>query len=252
MWIPPMRRSKKQHGCIKMTCCPTYTTIGCNPSANNCASDWRRCSAGWRRCSREVVITPAGIRHATRLVGLDPLCEAYYQTLMRLHVRNHDRSSALRVYHQCMRNLQRELGVSPSKETQDIFMQALKSEDLLAAQAELPPYAATRPPPLVGRKAEWERLVSRCRLVTEGEAHFVLIMGEPGIGKTRLAEALLDWFSRNFDCTVARGRCYFAQGQLAYGPVTELLRADPMRVGRAAVAQATARRIDTAPAGDSA
>jgi DNA-binding SARP family transcriptional activator len=54
---------------------------------------------------------------------------------MRLHVRNHDRSSTSRVYHQCMRNLQRELGVSPSKGTQDIFMRALKSETLLAAPA---------------------------------------------------------------------------------------------------------------------
>lgn len=174
----------------------------------------------------------AGIRYATRLVALDPLREAYYQALMRLHVRNHDRSSALRVYHQCMRNLQRELGVSPSKETQDIFMQALKAEDLTGTRVELPPYAATRSPPMVGRNVEWERLVGCWRLVTEGEAHFALIMGEPGIGKSRLAEALLDSCSRDSKCAVARGRCYLAQGQLAYGPVTELLRAEPMRVAR--------------------
>lgn len=175
----------------------------------------------------------AGIRHATRLVALDPLREAYYQTLMLLHLRNHDRSSALRVYHQCMRNLQRELGVSPSKEIQAIFMQVLKSEDQQDVPTELPPYAATKPLPMVGRKVEWERLLGCWHLVTEGEAHFALIMGEPGIGKTRLAEALLDSCSRNSHCAVARGRCYPAQGQLAYGPVTELLRSEPMRVARA-------------------
>ncbi|HTF65720.1 MAG TPA: BTAD domain-containing putative transcriptional regulator, partial [Edaphobacter sp.] len=175
---------------------------------------------------------PAGIRHAARLVALDTLREAYYQTLMRLHVRNHDRSSALRVYHQCMRNLQRELGVSPSKATQDIFMLALKSEYLPDARVELPPHAATKPLPMVGRKMEWEHLVGCLRLVTEGKAHFALIVGEPGIGKSRLAEALLDSCSSNSNCAVARGRCYLAQGQLAYGPVTELLRAEPMRVAR--------------------
>jgi len=63
---------------------------------------------------------PAGIRHATRLVALDPLRESYYQALMRLHLRNRDRSSALRVYHQCMRKLQRELGVSPTKGMQEM------------------------------------------------------------------------------------------------------------------------------------
>ena len=58
---------------------------------------------------------PAAIRHATRLVALDPLRETYYQLLMRLHARNHDRSSALRVYHQCMRTLKRELGDQPGQ-----------------------------------------------------------------------------------------------------------------------------------------
>src|SRR4051794_17330261 len=72
----------------------------------------------------------AGILHATRLVALDPLRESYYQTLMRLHLRNHDRSSALRVYHQCMRTLQRELGVSPSKPMQEMLREALKSDEL--------------------------------------------------------------------------------------------------------------------------
>ena len=79
---------------------------------------------------------PAGIRHAARLLALDQLREGYYQILMRLHMRNHDRSSAIRVYHQCLRNLQRELGVSPSKETQDLFKQALKSEEEPSRAAE--------------------------------------------------------------------------------------------------------------------
>ncbi len=171
---------------------------------------------------------PAGLRYATRLVAIDPLREASYQTLMRLHLRNHDRSSALRVYHECMRNLQRELGVSPSKATQDLFTQALKSEPP-GAPAERPPFASTVPLPMVGRKTEWERLLGCWRLVAQGEAHFALILGEPGIGKSRLADELFQSCSRYFDHAAARARCYFAQGQLAYGPVTEWLRAEPMR-----------------------
>lgn len=175
----------------------------------------------------------AGIRHATRLVALDPLCEAYYLTLMRLHVRNHDRSSTLRVYHQCMRNLKRELGVSPGKAIQDLFMQALKSEDLPITPAELPPYAATKALPMVGRKMEWEGLLGCWRLVTQGSAHFALILGEPGIGKTRLGEELFESCSHYPNGATARARCYFAQGQLAYGPVAEWLRTEPMRLARA-------------------
>jgi DNA-binding SARP family transcriptional activator/predicted ATPase len=175
---------------------------------------------------------PEGISLATRLVGLDPLRESYYQVLMRLHLRNHDRSSALRVYHQCMRNMQRELGVSPSKSMQEMLKQALKSDELPSVPVELPPYAATKPLPMIGRRLEWERLEDCWRRVTAGEAHFALIMGEPGIGKSRLAEKLFDSCARNPQNTTIRARCYFARGQLAYGPITELLRAEPMRAAR--------------------
>ena len=174
----------------------------------------------------------AAIRHATRLVAADPLREPSYQLLMRLHVRNNDRSSALRVYHQCMRVLQRELGISPSKVTQDLFTQALKSEHLPATAVELPPSAATTRMPMIGRTAEWESLLGCWRRATQGEAHLALILGEPGIGKSRLAEELFLHCSRHPECGAARARCYFVQGRLAYGPVAEWLRAEPMRLAR--------------------
>jgi DNA-binding SARP family transcriptional activator/predicted ATPase len=176
---------------------------------------------------------PAGIRHATRLVALDPLRESYYQALMRLHLRNRDRSSALRVYHQCMRKLQRELGVSPTKGMQEMLQEALRSEEVPAAPIELPPYAATKSLAMVGRQTEWARLQECWQRATDGEAHFALIIGEPGIGKSRLAERLFDWCARNSQNVAIRARCYFAQGQLAYAPITELLRSEPMRVVRA-------------------
>jgi DNA-binding SARP family transcriptional activator/predicted ATPase len=181
---------------------------------------------------------PAAIRHATRLVAVDPLREPSCQMLMRLHARNRDRSSVLRVYHQCMRTLRRELGVSPSKATQDLFTQALKSEHLPANPAELPPYAATVPLTMVGRTPEWERLLSCWRRVTQGETHFALILGEPGIGKSRLAEEVFQHCSRYPEGAAVRARCYFAQGRLAYGPVAEWLRTEPIRLARAQLPKA--------------
>ena len=52
----------------------------------------------------------AAIPCAERLIALDPLSELHHQRLIRLHAANHDRSSALRAYHQCMRILRREMG----------------------------------------------------------------------------------------------------------------------------------------------
>jgi DNA-binding SARP family transcriptional activator len=171
------------------------------------------------------------IRHATRLISLDPMRESSYQTLMRLHARNNDRSSALRVYHQCMRTLQRELGVSPSKATQDLFTQALKSEHPNTPPIEIPSPAA--PLPMVGRTKEWERLLDCWRRASQGGMHFALILGEPGIGKSRLTEELFQFCTRLPEVAVARAGCYVGQGQLAYGPIAEWLRAEPIRSLRA-------------------
>ena len=46
--------------------------------------------------------------------------------------------------------------------------------------------------PLVGREEEIELLLRRWRRAAEGEGQVVLICGEPGIGKSRLAAALRD------------------------------------------------------------
>ena len=48
------------------------------------------------------------------------------------------------------------------------------------------------PPPLVGREEELALLLGRWRQMLEGEGRVVLLTGEAGIGKSRLARALLD------------------------------------------------------------
>ena len=70
----------------------------------------------------------AAIPWAERLVALDSLSEAHHQLLIRLHAANHDRASALRAYHQCMRVLRREMGVEPGPATQELFERILKAE----------------------------------------------------------------------------------------------------------------------------
>lgn len=57
------------------------------------------------------------ITQAQRLLQHDPLDEATYRTLMRLHALNGDRASALRTYQACQQTMKREFGIEPDGET---------------------------------------------------------------------------------------------------------------------------------------
>jgi len=194
------------------------------------------------RClSRLAVLTeeqhdyPAAIAHAERLVALDPLSEAHHQLLIRLHAANQDRASALRAYHQCMRVLRRELAVEPCAATRELFERVLKTE-ASAVTTDIRPAAAASHP-LVGRKREWEILLDcRRRALRQGPL-FAVISGEPGIGKSRLAEEFhARWTADGH--AAARTRCYAGQGEAAYAPIAEWLRANRLETVRAQLSDA--------------
>jgi len=179
---------------------------------------------------------PEAIPRAERLVALDPLSESHHQLLIRLHAANHDRSSALRAYHQCMRILRREMGVEPGPATRELF------ERILKAEPGAPRDPATKAPvakpvprlqkvrALIGRSMEWHQLTSAWQSAVEEGPQVAVISGEPGIGKTRLADELYQACLRQGHAA-ARSRSYAGQGQVAYGPVAEWLRADAVRAG---------------------
>lgn len=169
-----------------------------------------------------------GIRYARRLLDLDPLAEPTYQRLIRLYALNGDRSSALRIYHDCVKMLRRELGVDPSDTTQQIYSRILKREVHVSEPATNQLDIVADTVNLVGRTHEWQTLQSAWKLAAQGHAQFVAICGEAGIGKSRLAEEFLMWVSHQ-GADTAQARSHEVQGELAYAPVADLLRADAIR-----------------------
>jgi DNA-binding SARP family transcriptional activator len=71
---------------------------------------------------------PTAIQHAQRLLRHDPLHEATYQCLMRLHALKGDRAAALRAYHTCVTTLGRELAVEPGAATRKAYERLLQLE----------------------------------------------------------------------------------------------------------------------------
>jgi class 3 adenylate cyclase/tetratricopeptide (TPR) repeat protein len=95
--------------------------------------------------------------------------------------------------------------------------------EVLASVAERPAVAALRKPRFVGREKEMETLGQALDEVAAGPGLFMLLSGELGVGKTRLAEEVARQAStRGF--RVWRGNCYGTEGAPPYVPFVEMLR----------------------------
>lgn len=163
------------------------------------------------------------VLQAETLLQFDPLRESSYRLLMELHAALNDRAAALRLYHLCASTLERELGVEPSAATKNIYDRLLNLGEL--AQPQI--VAAQNRIPLVGRRREWQQLLDGWRQVKQGRARWLLIQGEAGIGKTRLAEELLDLVAHRGIAAVS-ARSYAAAGAPAYAPLSDWLRQAPL------------------------
>ncbi len=165
----------------------------------------------------------AALEYAQRLAREEPLNEVHCRSLMRLQLLIGDRAGALRAYHACAAVLRRELGVEPAPATQQLYAQALRGGR--------PPATALAPAgpdlPLIGRGQEWAQLLALWQSAAGGRPQLVLITGDVGIGKTRLAEELLTWADRQ-GYPAAHAACYAAEGNLPYAPIVAWLRSRPL------------------------
>lgn len=171
--------------------------------------------------------TQTALATAQRLLRADPLHEATYRQLMRLHAQSGDRVAALRVYHTCATTLERELGVEPSKATRQAYETLVQMEATSVSPTTTSTSRGTRAP-LIGRAQEWARLQTAWQRSQRGHPHMVVLSGEAGIGKTRLAEEMEAWVSRQ-GISTAVARCYAAEGRLVYAPIVTWLRAETIQ-----------------------
>ena len=200
--------------------------------------DWQRDAAAELRAELEraldrlvAAIEASGrpddaVPHARRRLGLDPLHEPAHRTLIRLYAGSGHRAEALSQYRECVRVLDRELGVRPLAETTDLY-NAVNEGRILVADPPVPaaepvtPQVAARP--LVGREREWRALLAEHgACVTDGR--LVVIEGEAGVGKTRLGEELAA-AARAGGTVAAVARSYEGESGIAFGLVAAALRA---------------------------
>jgi len=169
------------------------------------------------------------LRHAQRLQQLEPTHEATACTLMRLHALAGDRAAALQVYKDCVAVLRRELAVGPGDNLRELHARVLGGEPMPAkAAVGSPSGPRAQELPLRGRHTEWQTLKRTWARASQGHPHLLVILGEAGIGKSRLAEELCMWVERQGGA-VARTRSYAAEGRLAFAPAAQWLRSPALR-----------------------
>src|SRR5256885_2868759 len=165
----------------------------------------------------------------TRWLALDALSEEASRRLMRVDLALGDASAAWQVYATLRARLAEELQVKPSAETVALADQLRASA--AASRGSTPARRAaveSRPPseltaPLVGRAAAFSQLVASFQRARRGQPQAVLLVGEAGIGKTRLAREFVAW-ARAQGAEVLSGQAFEMGGRLPYQPLVEALR----------------------------
>ncbi len=201
-------------------------------------------TAGLLRLAREVAATaaltigdPAAARDlALAAIAADAFDEQAHRQLMRAEAALGEPARAIAAYERLRATLAVELGADPAPETRDLHLAILREDATPPDHTNRVPAAAR--PAIVGRDAVLARLTGRWSAAAQGQPALVLITGEAGIGKTRLATELVDVAGRTGGI-VLRARCYEAERSLFLQPIVEALgehagTADPALIRAAA------------------
>ncbi len=221
---------------------------------------------GLTRCHSAAHHFDTAILYARRWLALDRLHEPAHRQLMLLYAWAGQRTAALRQYRECVQALEQELGVSPLESTSQLY-QLIKENHVPPLPLPLPApvfalekqqtdsvatpdthnvplFNTPKNPaiaayPLVGRAEEWATMLKMYHAIEDG-GRVIILEGDAGIGKTRLAGELLA-YARSRGANGISARCYEGESHLAYAPIVAALRT-------AIAQQDETKRLDAIPA----
>jgi DNA-binding SARP family transcriptional activator len=162
-----------------------------------------------------------------QLVAQHPLRERPIALLMLALYRSGRQVEALEVYQAARRALVEELGIEPGRSLRELEKAILTQDpslDVLPRGDERGDAAEAAGGAFVGRDSELAELQTGLEDAFAGRGRLFLLVGEPGIGKSRLADELIRR-ARARGARVLIGRCWEAGGAPAYWPWVQALRA---------------------------
>lgn len=173
--------------------------------------------------------------HGRAMVAADPLAEEAHAALIRLLAASGRYPDAEAHYAYARDLLRREVALAAGGPLDDAIVRARRA--LRTAQAVDPPVIslsgvpaalaekpAASPTPLIGREAERRAIELAIAQAGQERARLLLLLGEPGIGKSRLLDHLAG-SAAGAGFVVLRGRCFEAEMGRPYGLWLDALRA---------------------------
>jgi len=194
---------------------------------------------------------PDALTVVRRLLARDEVRENAYQALMRYQAESGDSAGALLTYERCRTVLSDELGADPSPLTQALHQRILNGEiephvgatlamaptvahfeampEAARAAAPRLPHRALLPildlefvPAFIGREEEARLLEERLHKGLDGAGSLLVLDGEAGVGKTRLAYHVLQRAAAR-EITVISGTCQLLEQELPFAPLADAL-----------------------------
>jgi DNA-binding SARP family transcriptional activator/predicted ATPase len=162
---------------------------------------------------------------AQRQLALEPWREEAHRQLMQALALLGERSAALAQYETCRAVLAEELGLEPAEETKALVAR-IRGQQLEASEHR----ASGRLPerrrltiPFAGRNSEHSALAKAFQRTGSSGVQMAILLGEAGIGKTRLAQNFLDWAATQ-GADILHGQAFETKVRLSYQPLTQALR----------------------------
>ncbi len=165
------------------------------------------------------------LRFARKAAEADPFSEPVQRMLMRLLNLAGDRAAAIEQFNRFASKSRRELGVEPSIETlkllNEIRSNGRESTPWRSGRLSEVPLIAEKVP-IVGRAAERHRLGAFLQGALSGDGGGLLILGDNGVGKSRLVEwGMEEWVAGGGRAVL--GRCIQFNVPVPYQPILEPL-----------------------------
>lgn len=166
------------------------------------------------------------LQAADRWLAADPLSEPAVRLAVEANYLAGDRRAALTCFTDYRRRLEREVGEAPGAALLSLIRRVDADGSAASDSHEHATDWYARPPALHGslieREGEWRTLGAAWHAIGPSAGGIVLLDGEAGVGKTRLAEEFLRWVVADGG-TVLRGRGDGGRAGVPYGPMLEIL-----------------------------